>query len=199
MQIVLNGRSFRVRSSLWTFLHIARQQSLTDTWLWIDAVCIDQSCIPERNHQVGFMDKIYKEAEGVIGWLGPAADRSDWVLGALQSATRGKVNGTGRSNVLSKVFLEQNSITALIFRPYWRQIWIVQELMLNLRVLFFCGKRQVSWREMDHLVREVMFHIEGEKNKRMKGRQDETTEPWPTFDFAFVIFNIKPLFRTARD
>jgi hypothetical protein len=30
--------------------------------LWIDALCIDQSNISERNHQVGFMDLIYSKA-----------------------------------------------------------------------------------------------------------------------------------------
>jgi hypothetical protein len=30
--------------------------------IWIDSICIDQSRLQERNHQVGMMDKIYKNA-----------------------------------------------------------------------------------------------------------------------------------------
>jgi hypothetical protein len=38
--------------------------------LWIDAVCIDQGSLSERSRQVAYMSKIYKNASGVIVWLG---------------------------------------------------------------------------------------------------------------------------------
>jgi hypothetical protein len=38
--------------------------------LWIDALCINQANIDERNHQVGQMDRIYKDAEEVVIWVG---------------------------------------------------------------------------------------------------------------------------------
>lgn len=33
--------------------------------LWVDAICIDQSNVKERNHQVGLMDQIFKSASTV--------------------------------------------------------------------------------------------------------------------------------------
>jgi hypothetical protein len=54
--------------------------------LWIDAICIDQSSITERSHQVGLMGEIYRNAEVVIGWLGPATEHTVatmWILGML--------------------------------------------------------------------------------------------------------------------
>ena len=39
--------------------------------LWIDAICINQSDIPERNLQVAMMDSVYQQAAGVLVWLGP--------------------------------------------------------------------------------------------------------------------------------
>ena len=39
--------------------------------LWIDAVCIDQKDIDERNHQVRLMKYIYGLADRVLIWLGP--------------------------------------------------------------------------------------------------------------------------------
>ena len=42
--------------------------------LWVDAICINQENIPERNQQVKFMSKIYSLASEVILWLG----REDW-------------------------------------------------------------------------------------------------------------------------
>ena len=38
--------------------------------IWVDALCINQSCIAERNAQVAVMGKIYSEAEAVVVWLG---------------------------------------------------------------------------------------------------------------------------------
>ncbi|PZD28569.1 HET domain containing protein [Pyrenophora tritici-repentis] len=54
--IMLNGRPFRVRQNLWDFLVQARSHNLT-TMLWVDALCIDQSQVKERNHQVSMMDR----------------------------------------------------------------------------------------------------------------------------------------------
>jgi hypothetical protein len=46
--------------------------------LWIDSVCIDQTSIHERNHQVGIIGDVYAFAERVLVWLGedPTLDAS---------------------------------------------------------------------------------------------------------------------------
>ncbi|OAL05129.1 hypothetical protein IQ06DRAFT_242916, partial [Phaeosphaeriaceae sp. SRC1lsM3a] len=67
--IELNGTSFSVLRNLWAFLHQARANRVTG-YLWIDAICIDQTTIAERNHQVGMMGDIYYSASNVIVWLG---------------------------------------------------------------------------------------------------------------------------------
>jgi hypothetical protein len=38
--------------------------------LWLDAACIDQNSIPERNAQVALMAFIFTRAAAVVGWLG---------------------------------------------------------------------------------------------------------------------------------
>jgi hypothetical protein len=45
--------------------------------LWIDAVCIDQTNIAERNAQVAMMAKIYGSGSGMIIWLGEDHESSD--------------------------------------------------------------------------------------------------------------------------
>jgi len=47
------------------------------TWIWIDALCIDQQNNSERNHQVRVMGKIYEMAVEVLVWLGCSAHNSD--------------------------------------------------------------------------------------------------------------------------
>jgi len=38
--------------------------------LWVDAVCIDQSDVEEKSHQVALMPEIYFTATKVLCWLG---------------------------------------------------------------------------------------------------------------------------------
>ncbi|KAH8688938.1 heterokaryon incompatibility protein-domain-containing protein, partial [Phaeosphaeriaceae sp. PMI808] len=38
--------------------------------LWMDSICIDQSSIQDRNHQVQLMGDIYTRAQRVLIWLG---------------------------------------------------------------------------------------------------------------------------------
>ena len=48
-----------------------RKWSGTPTLLWIDAICINQQNILERNQQVNLMATIYQSATAVRVWLGP--------------------------------------------------------------------------------------------------------------------------------
>lgn len=48
--------------------------------LWVDAACIDQTDVQERNHQVGQMQNIYADAEEVVVWLGPASSDSSLAI-----------------------------------------------------------------------------------------------------------------------
>ncbi|KAL6819011.1 heterokaryon incompatibility protein domain-containing protein, partial [Trichoderma camerunense] len=58
-----------VTANLFHALCRFRDVSETRTW-WIDAVCINQSSIAERNHQVSMMMEIYTKAEETVMWLG---------------------------------------------------------------------------------------------------------------------------------
>jgi hypothetical protein len=42
----------------------------------VDAICINQEDIPERNHQITLMRDIYESARQTVVWLGEAADDS---------------------------------------------------------------------------------------------------------------------------
>jgi hypothetical protein len=72
--IELDGQSFEIRRNLWDFLNEARARGgKRPDRLWIDAICIHQAHVSERNHQVGLMGEIYSKAENVVVWLGSDA------------------------------------------------------------------------------------------------------------------------------
>ena len=45
-------------------------------YFWIDAICIQQSDVSERNHQVRMMGLIYKRAAFVLAWLGMDCEKA---------------------------------------------------------------------------------------------------------------------------
>ena len=49
-------------------------------YYWVDAVCITQTGIHERNHQVGITDKIYPGAKHVFACVGTHADDSEYLM-----------------------------------------------------------------------------------------------------------------------
>ncbi|RMZ75474.1 hypothetical protein DV738_g5461, partial [Chaetothyriales sp. CBS 135597] len=73
LSIRINGRPFQIHQNLWHLLFHLRQRG-ESRFLWIDALCIDQSHLPERNFHVQLMSKIYEDAEFAIVWLGPPSD-----------------------------------------------------------------------------------------------------------------------------
>lgn len=74
--IICDGRQIKVTSNLRDALRMLANatrmphMSKTPCYYWIDALCMDQKNIPERNDQVERMGDVFRKAEGVIVWLG---------------------------------------------------------------------------------------------------------------------------------
>jgi hypothetical protein len=51
--------------------------------IWIDFLCINQLDTKEKGWQVALMGNIYRQAQNVIAWLGPADESSDGVMDYL--------------------------------------------------------------------------------------------------------------------
>ena len=62
--ITVGGEEFLATKNLFDFLHSLRSP-IADRFLWVDAICIDQTSEKEKFHQIGLMAKIYECATGV--------------------------------------------------------------------------------------------------------------------------------------
>jgi hypothetical protein len=62
-------QSLQVRKNVSLMLRYLRSAD-NPRQLWIDAVCIDQTNIQEKEHQVQRMGHIYSRADRVLIWLG---------------------------------------------------------------------------------------------------------------------------------
>ena len=126
-EILVNGRTYTVRSNLHSFLSVAASW-FPDQALWIDAVCIDQDNVTERSHQVQRMGDIYRGAVRVIVWLG------------LDEGTDILFKSFTDSFNLEKIEFPAAELSAVtyscILHPYWERAWIVQEVLLARTVVF---------------------------------------------------------------
>lgn len=103
--------------------------------LYIDALCIDQTDLHEKGHQVQLMATIYSHAFGVAVWLGQA-DTTGSVQEGLESLT---LKDTWAETDRLSTREESQAIEFITSRPYLSTTWIVQEVMLASRVsVLYC-------------------------------------------------------------
>ncbi|KAL7619625.1 hypothetical protein AAE478_010166 [Parahypoxylon ruwenzoriense] len=130
----------------------------TDTYWWIDALCINQFDIPERNVQVAQMRRIYTQARLITIWLGPAADDSDLAMGAYQSYQShvAELNRELHNPITPGELREHNQkwldslpldpLWKLSQRPWWRRVWVWQEATSpHVPTEFWCGAARVPF------------------------------------------------------
>ncbi|KAJ3539807.1 hypothetical protein NM208_g5342 [Fusarium decemcellulare] len=73
--ILVNGHKIQVTTNLVSALryapqHLSESKHATSKKLWVDAICINQKDITEKNHQVSLMKDIYSQSGVVLCWLG---------------------------------------------------------------------------------------------------------------------------------
>jgi hypothetical protein len=76
LPILVNGFPFQATRGLVTALRCLRRGN-EDMTLWIDAICINQDNIEERNEQVFLMFDIYSRARLVRAWVGADIESDD--------------------------------------------------------------------------------------------------------------------------
>jgi hypothetical protein len=160
--IILNGTLFAVPTNLDALLQRLRRlrDAKSGMKFWIDALCINQKNIEERNHQVMLMQRIYSRSFAVIAWLGVAADESERAIDSMAGITHYTLNkgdSWGKGGY-RPVFKDKdakeidrdlrdvpwNALLSFFSRSYWQRLWIIQELALNHHMtLFLCGERQL--------------------------------------------------------
>ncbi|KAI0445239.1 heterokaryon incompatibility protein-domain-containing protein [Xylaria telfairii] len=69
-EILVEGQSIKITENLECALRHLRHV-LAERTLWVDALCINQADIVERNHQVTLMKEIYSLCICDLAWLGP--------------------------------------------------------------------------------------------------------------------------------
>ena len=109
-------------------------------FVWVDALCIDQQNLEEKNKQVQIMGTIFASAAEVIIWLGEATEHSKWGMRILQVIAEGKAfedNPPWKNNPPEVI---QKGLIDILSRPWFHRIWTVQEAALSSRkTIMVCG------------------------------------------------------------
>ncbi|KAH7391034.1 heterokaryon incompatibility protein-domain-containing protein [Phaeosphaeria sp. MPI-PUGE-AT-0046c] len=77
--VLINGKNLTITLSLATALYHLRHRS-KPLRIWIDQISINQQDLHEKTEQVQHMDRVYRNTEETLVWLGPAQSGSDALM-----------------------------------------------------------------------------------------------------------------------
>ncbi|RSL74840.1 hypothetical protein CEP51_011418 [Fusarium floridanum] len=162
--IEVNGCPFEVTRNLYDALREYRRQFLGDTngsFIWIDAICIDQTNHGEKAIQVPRMSEIYGKCEHVLAWLGPVDEVEQDTVRELAEKLKqfeGDADSSSDDNLADeqisafresaytsieaaeKVQRLRQTLIDIGQRPWFRRVWILQEAVLSQKPpIILCG------------------------------------------------------------
>ncbi|EXL41949.1 hypothetical protein FOCG_15311 [Fusarium oxysporum f. sp. radicis-lycopersici 26381] len=142
--------------------------------LWVDAICINQNDISEKNIQVPRMADIFRSAVRVVIWLGLESDNSTLALSTLDylaaqveitkaswvRPSPGCVHQDWFHSLTGMPYDDSTwqAIVDLTNRPYFTRLWVVQEIHLsNHNAVVQCGLSQMMWQRFRRAIVCLMW------------------------------------------
>jgi hypothetical protein len=130
------------------------------------------------------MPEIYKTAQSVLVWLGPEENYSDLAyffltrlnvffqteerkykyLDGCRAVADEVVRHTAawRAEQLGSTvttrefsFTPWRALADLLRRPWFRRVWVIQEVLMGRNVLVICGEHKASWEDFSYVARQV--------------------------------------------
>ncbi|KAI6084270.1 heterokaryon incompatibility protein-domain-containing protein [Hypoxylon rubiginosum] len=131
--------------------------------MWADAICINQENGAEKSAQVSIMGDIFREATHVVAWLGLETDTTrravelfeemgsqveivNWETGARRpSATARNEALCDSTSALPYTALDGQAIMGVLERPWFRRLWVRQEIQLARAASLLIGTFSIPW------------------------------------------------------
>lgn len=166
-----NQQPVRLRKNLYDALQTIKLRENRPTYLWVDAICINQSDDAERTSQVSLMSDIYGQADQVIAWLGPKDESSQRAHALLYGFGTGishmiKRDGWDRVSTygpespelvqeLGDCLPQDEDWTAWnsFFRRSWfRRSWVLQEASLAKTLVLLSGNHAFDFDDINAFI-----------------------------------------------
>jgi hypothetical protein len=161
----LHGKVALVSENLYLALLHLRKRKVTS--IWVDALCINQEDLCERARQVSHMDEVYRRASLVWVWLGDSDEFSEHAIDKLHGLRPyldwdGAVPREYLVKEMDQHPQRWRAISELLYRPWFRRMWIIQEVLSARHALMICGKDMI---ELDLFLRLIYFLYKAEMLK----------------------------------
>lgn len=153
VDLEIDGRVLPIRSNLRRIIQDLQDDRQARN-LWIDAVCIDQESLKERNHQVQLMGRIYNNANYVVACLMAerSKDRKRLAKTArqvhqvfercLKERSTPSISTASRLSSEYRLFFENR---------YFTRRWIIQEIIQARSVTLCCEGYQMPMRILESM------------------------------------------------
>ena len=183
--IIVGGHTFFVTiNPKAALLAFARRVGGGPLVLWVDSICINQADDQEKSHQVEIMGEIYRNASQTIAWLGSEKDDSKsaiknlkWLAKYckvqhleridLKKFPKNEVEHSAIHSIVEPLDFGDNTncsipispLQAFFDLPWWKRLWIIQEVSLATDVLLICGPHTVTMSEMNLVTRILVLRL----------------------------------------
>lgn len=152
--------------------------------IWIDAICINQADMVERNGQVAQMGTIFGRASQTMIFLGEFDEDATFITKLLDVHS----NSTKITELLamgpSFPALDGTNISSttpwntFFQRRWFTRTWIIQEVMLSTRLMFLVGDTEIPWARME-MSQDAAVSLATTSRKRGNPRKLVTEFPLP--------------------
>jgi hypothetical protein len=140
--ILVDGIKLDITVNLDSALRYVRDKSRPRK-VWADAVCINQQDLEERAIQVQQMGEVYRTALRTIIYLGRATGDSDDVFDYVSQQHKNSFADVPLTASLSEP--RRLKVHDVISRPWFKRVWIFQELLLSRDPWLQCGEAKAPW------------------------------------------------------
>lgn len=126
-------------------------------YLWLDAICIDQSSVSDKNNQVARMADIYRNARCVAAWLGQidiqdvsarqniSQDNLSKHWDSMHAIIRSRFRimpASLRKASQELDLWDRAALEILTANEYWTRLWTVQEMAVNPTCKIYIGQHR---------------------------------------------------------
>ena len=159
-------QDFIISSHLYSALqHLLPQGSAASLRIWVDAICINQNLVEEKNAHVPRMHEIYGKARIVAVWLGDSDRDSELVLQS-QTLIKFAQKLSAFPDYVSSNDVTQYGLPApsdslwqalgrFCERDWFYRTWVVQEVALARKLHVLCGYEWAEWEKLVSMVSSI--------------------------------------------
>ena len=150
-----NGTYMKItESAMEVLIRVATTEP--ESYFWLDAICINQNDLDEKSRQVSTMYEIYSCATEVVVMTGSPSEDSYVALTFIKQLytefcrfedAKLPITRAAIVNIPSCEYpsVRWTALARFFRRPFFRRIWIVQEIIAARAVCLSCGSIWIPW------------------------------------------------------